>query len=53
MCSAVKDAKFFQIQNSAVVLAFAAQENTLSFLEATMNNTFGHKYSVKATAKKM
>lgn len=29
MCSVVKDAKFLQIQKSAVVLAFAAQENTL------------------------
>lgn len=27
--SAVKDAKFFHIQKSAAVLAFAVQENTL------------------------
>lgn len=29
MYSVVKDAMFFQIQKSAEVLAFAAQENTL------------------------
>lgn len=50
----LKDAKFFHIQNSAVVLASTVQETTLelSFMKNTLNTTFGNKYSMKATATK-